>query len=246
MGRNQEPKIRFSSRITRQAFSKAFEIQNMTERDPYKVMKNKNGIAIIALVGILLSCFFVVGCSYLSGYITIDSRSKVMKPTFCIYLDRCFRHHQERLDIDTITVVKVRRSSEEKKGWKFDSPVRGEAVHDGWYEAVHRVWYIEYKSSDNFIKRLFGLSASPVSCLTYGEVPPGYEEGVKARPLEPEELYSVWIETYKYPGDSKPLKFIIRLDGKGTPERLEYHLDSFLIRHRTYFTSPRDDRQLHY
>ena len=197
-------------------------------------MKNRIGIVIILLIGILISCFFAVGCSYLSGYITIDSRSKVMNPTFSMYLDRGFRH-QERLDIETITVLKVRRSSEEKKGWKFDSPASG--------EAVHRVWYIEYNSSDNFIKKLFGLSTSPVSCLTYGEVPPGYEEGLKARPLEPEELYSVWIN---YPGASKPLKFIIRLDGTGTPERLEYHLGSFLIRHRRYFTSPRDDLQLHY
>ena len=210
----------------------------MTESDPYKVMKNKIGIAISALVSILISCFFAVGCSYLSGYITIDSRSKVMKPMFCIYLDRCFRHHQERLDIEAITVSKVRRSSEEKNGWKFDSPSR--------WEDVHRVWYIEYKSSDNFIKRLLGLSTSPVSCLTYGEVPPGYEEGLKARPLEPEQFYSVWIDTYNYPGDSKPLKFIIRLDGTGTPERVEYHLGSFHIDHQRYFTSPRDDLQLHY
>lgn len=55
MGRNQEPKIRFSSLITRQAFSEAFEIQNMTERDPYKVMKNKIGITIVVLVSILIS-----------------------------------------------------------------------------------------------------------------------------------------------------------------------------------------------
>ena len=198
-------------------------------------MKDRIGIAIVALVSILISCVLIAGCTPTPGYITIDSRSEVMQPTFRMYLDRCFRHHQERLDIEMITVLKVRRSSEEKKGWKFDSPASG--------EAVHRVWYIEYNSSDNFIKKLLGLSTSPVSCLTYGEVPPGYEEGLKARPLEPEELYSVWIN---YPGASKPLKFIIRLDGTGTPERLEYHLGSFLIRHRRYFTSPRDDLQLHY
>ena len=201
-------------------------------------MKNRIGIVIILLIGILISCFFAVGCSYLSGYITIDSRSKVIKPTFCVYLDRCFRHHQERLDIGTITVSKVRRSSEDNKGWESDSPAR-------WKDG-HRVWYIEYNSSDNFIKKLLGLLTSPVSCLTYGEVPPGYEEGLKARPLEPEELYSVWIDTYNYPGDTEPLKFIIRLDGTGTPERLEYHLRSFHIDHRRYFTSPRDDLQLNY
>lgn len=200
-------------------------------------MKDRIGIAIIALIGILISCFFAVGYSYLSGYITIDSRSKVMKPTFCVYLDRCFRHHQERLDIETITVSKVRRSSEEKKGWEPHSPTRWE---DG-----QRVWYLEYKSSDNFIKRLFGLSASPVSCLTYGEVPPGYEEGMKARPLEPEELYSVLINTYNYPGDSESLRFIIRLNATGSPERLEYHLGSFFITPWGYSASPQSDLKLY-
>ncbi len=200
-------------------------------------MKNRIGIAIIARIGILISCFFAVGCSYLAGYITIDSQSKVMKPTFCVYLDRCFRHHQERLDIESITVSKVRRSSEEKKGWKVHSPARR--------EAVQRVWYLEYKSPDNFIKRLFGLSASPVSCLTYGEVPPGYEERVKAQPLEPGELYRVWIDTYHYPGDSESLRFIIRLDATGSPERVEYHLGSFFITHRRYSVSPQNDLKLY-
>ena len=199
-------------------------------------MKDRIGITIVALVSILISCFFAVGCSYLSGYITIDSRSKVTKPTFCVYLDRCFRHRQERLDIETITVSKVRRSSEEKKGWEDVQPVSS--------EHVQRVWYLEY-NSNNFIKRFLGLSASPVSCLTYGEVPPGYEEGVKAQPLEPEELYRVSIDTYHYPGGSESLRFIVRLDATGSPERVEYHLGSFLITHRRYSASPQSDLKLY-
>ncbi len=115
-------------------------------------MKNRIGISIMARIGILISCCFAVGCSYLAGYITIDSQSKVMKPTFCVYLDRCFRHHQERLDIETITVSKVQRSSEEKEGWNFGSPARWGS------EDEQRVWYLEYKSSDNFI-----FSTMPVS-----------------------------------------------------------------------------------
>lgn len=200
-------------------------------------MKDRIGIAIIVRVGILISCFFAAGCSYLSGYITIDSRSKVTQPTFCVYLDRCFRHHQERLDIETITVSMVRRSSEEKKGWESHSSARWE---DG-----QRVWSLEYKSPDNFIKKLLGLSTPPVSCLTYGEVPPGYEEGMKARPLELEELYSVLINTYNYPGDSESLRFIIRLNATGSPERVEYHLGSFFITHRRYSASPQSDLKLY-
>lgn len=158
-----------------------------------------------------------------------------MKPTFCVYLDRCFRHHQERLDIETITVSKVQRSSEEKEGWNFGSPARW-----GW-EDEQRVWYLEYKSSDNFIKRRLGLSTSPVSRLTYGEVPPGYEEGMRAKPLEPGELYSVWVNTYNYPGDAKPLRFIIRLDGTGSPEQL-YYLNGLS---RSDSLSERDDLKLY-
>ena len=98
-------------------------------------MKDKIGIAIIIVGSILISCFFVAGCVPAPGYITVDSRSKVMQPTFCMYLDRCFRHHQVRLDIGTITVSKARRSSEEKNGWEFDSPSRWE---DG-----QRIWHLE-------------------------------------------------------------------------------------------------------
>ena len=94
-------------------------------------MKNRIGIAIIARVSLLISCFFIAGCVPAPGYITIDSRSKVMNPTFCMYLDRCFRHHQVPLNIETITVSKVRRSSEEKKGWESDSPARWEDMQQG-------------------------------------------------------------------------------------------------------------------
>ena len=201
-------------------------------------MKDRIGIAIITLIGILVSCILVcVGCTPLPGYITIDSQSALMRPTFCMYLDRCFRHHQVPLNIETITVSKVRRSSEEKNGWESDSPAR--------WEDMNKVWYLEYKSPDNFIKKLFGLSASPVSCLTYGEVPPGYQEKVKARPLEPGELYSVWMEEHNSPIYAEGLRFIIRLDEAGAPERLEYHLNDFLITNPRYFKGPRDDLKLY-
>ena len=193
-------------------------------------MKDKIGIAIMALVSILISCVLIAGCTPLPGYITIDSRSEVMNPTFCMYLDRCFRHHQVQLDIGTITVSKVRRSSEEKNGWESDSPAR-------WAD-MHQVWSLEYKPSDNFIKRLLGSSTAPVSCLTYGEVPLGYEEGVKARPLEPGELYTVWMEEHNSPIYAGGLRFIIRLDEAGAPERLEYHLSDFIITNPRYFKGP--------
>lgn len=158
---------------------------------------------VIALVSIFIGYFFVcVGCSPGHGYISIDSGSEVMRPIFCLYGDPYF---QGRLDIGTVIVRKAERSSEMKKGSELDTP------HSTW----KTVWELEYKPSNKW-------STSTVACLTYGEVPPGYREKVKAVPLEPEELYSVRIEEHnsaKYPG---ALKFIIRLDGEGSPDRLEY------------------------
>ena len=84
---------------------------------------------------------------------------------------------------------------------------------------------------------------SPVSCLTYGEVPPGYEEEAKARPLEPEQLYTLQIEGYD--GSlSNDLDFIIRLDETGSPDRLEYLLRRFLFRDSFLFRNTRDSLKL--
>ncbi len=81
-------------------------------------MKNKIGIVIIVLISILISCVLVsVGGSPGSTYITLDSRSALMQPKFCLYADRYF---QKRLDIGTIIVRKAKRSSSEKKRLELD------------------------------------------------------------------------------------------------------------------------------
>ena len=59
-------------------------------------------------------------------------------------------------------------------------------------------------------------------CLTYGVVPPGYQEDLKAVPLEPEQFYSVWVRGARGV-DSEDRYFIIRVDESGTPKRLESH-----------------------
>ncbi len=177
-------------------------------------MKDRIGIAIIALIGTLISCVFAAGCTPLPGYIAIDSRSALMKPTFCMYKDPYF---QERLHIGRITVKKVSRSSEEKNRWELDA-----VQNNG-----QTVWELQlkYRDADNFFIGLFQwLLAPPVFCLTYGEVPSGYEEKVKALPLEPEELYILWVDTAYYPRRTAPLRFIIRLNGTRVPDRLEYRL----------------------
>lgn len=176
-------------------------------------MKNRNVIT-IALVSVLISCVFVPGCSIGSAYILIDSRSDLMKPTLCLYWDPYFK---DRLKIGTIVVSKAVRSPEETNRWELDARVNTD----------EKVWQLEYKTSGFFlfslIKRLFGRRlSSPVFCLTYGEVPPGYEEKIKALPLEPEALYIVWMEQHDSPRESEPLRFIIRLNETGAPDRLEY------------------------
>ena len=196
-------------------------------------MKDRIGIAIVVLVSILISCFFTVGCVPASGYITIDSQSEVMQPMFCLHLDTYF---QQQLSIGSITVRKMLLSSEEKKRGEFGSFL-------SWKDS-QTVWDLEYKASDNFIKRLFRRwLTSPVSCLTYGEVPSGYQEKVKALSLEPEEFYGVliWEHPEKRAG---LLSFIIRLDSRGIPDRLEYHNGQYIITRFNTFTNPRDDLRL--
>ena len=163
-------------------------------------MKNRIDIT-IAGVSLLISCVWVfVGCQLPLGYVTVDWGSSVMQPTFCMYQDPYF---QEPLSVGSIEVDKVRRFSGEKE---------------------RTVWELKYKSSDNFVR---GLLTSPVSCLTYGEVPPGYQEIVKAVPLEPEQLYVIGLDGDDGT-DADGVYFIIRLDASGTPERLEYRLMNFL------------------
>ena len=144
-------------------------------------MKNRIGIVIILLIGVLINCFFVAGCTPLPGYSIVDLRSEVMQPTFCLCLDSYF---QKRLDIGTIIIRKAKRSSEEKKRLELDLLLESDVLFGG--KELQKVWHLQYKSSGfflfNFIKRLLGLSASPVSCLTYGEVPLGYEEEMRAVP----------------------------------------------------------------
>ena len=203
-------------------------------------MKDRIGIAIVALVSLLISCLVFAGCTPLSGYSIVDLRSAVMQPTFSMYLNP-----QVQLDIGTIIIWESLHSSEEKTRWEFHSG--GVYLPMSWHPRPvepEMVWYLQYEPSDNFIKRLLGGTTSPVSSLTYGEVPPGYEEKVKAEPLEPERYYIIQIRGYRgIP--SEGMTFIIRSNGTGTPERLEYHLNDFLITNPRYPANPRDDLRLY-
>ena len=187
---------------------------------------------VITLVSILLISGLVgSGCTPSSGYTSMPLESAVMQPTFCLYRDPEFRHLSP---IGSITVEKKRIvSAEAKKRWELNWPWKP--------EDFQTVWHLEYKAADNLI---WG-TPSPIPCLTYGEVPPGYQAALKALPLEPEQFYTVSITGHQGMS-ATTLKFIIRLDANGTPERLEYHKDIFLITHPDYPTQPRDQLKLYH
>ena len=184
----------------------------------------------IAVVSILISYLFVsVGCSPGTGYVSVDARSALMTPTFCMHADPDFRG---RLDIGTIIVRKAKRSAEEERGSELDSLLEK--------KDLQKVWHLQYKSFNfflfNFINGLLGRQPkSPIPCLIYGEVPPGYEEEMKALPLEPEELYTVWMEEHNSPRYIGDLRFIIRLNETGIPERLEYLSEVYIFDNTPYY-----------
>lgn len=159
-------------------------------------MKNRIGIIIAVVSPLIISyCLISSGCQPSHGYITVDSRSGLTQPTFCLYRDASF---QEPWDITGIIVWKVHEKQPE--------------VDSQWVDR-QMVWDLDYVETQ---------ATSPLSCLTYGEVPLGYQENLKAVPLEPEQLYTFFIGG---PGgvDAEELDFIIRLNNKGIPERLESH-----------------------
>lgn len=64
-------------------------------------------------------------------------------------------------------------------------------------------------------------SPSLFSCITYGKVPPGYDEKIAAVPLIPEKLYTVLLDPQEVTARGG-MYFIIRLDSAGHPTQLEY------------------------
>ena len=167
----------------------------------------------IAPVSILITCVLVfVGCSPFGGYIAFDAGSGLLQPTFRMYADQYFQERVGR--ITSITVSKQLDFSEEQKHSELDSL---------WNDS-QTVWDLDYKPADKFIGLLrVWLIEPPLPRLTYGKVPPSYEEKVEALPLEPGQSYSV--EIWGLRGIATfhgTLEFVIRLDDTGRPDRIEY------------------------
>ena len=151
----------------------------------------------------ILTCYLITytGCQPSSGHVIIDERTSLSQPIFCLFRDS---NIQDEWDIKSVVVWKVKRSSDDE-----DQP-----VSQSEWEHTQTVWELDY-----ILKRSV---STPVSCVTYGEVPPHYHEGQEAVPLELDQYYNVLI--FGVGGvDTEDRFFIIRSNATGTPTVLETH-----------------------
>ena len=177
---------------------------------------------VIFCVLIYIVCFVWSGC-------VLDSfgphglphpHSELTTPTFCLY-EGPFRleseRHKKPKPINYIQVQRLNKINDEPIDWSKWLEYADIRPH------IDQVaWEIEYapdSKSDPPDRRF--------SCITYGQVPPGYIEKIPAQPLIPERLYSVLI---KWGG---VLAFVIRVDSMGHPTHLEYAIDTPLPGSRT-------------
>ena len=166
-----------------------------------------------AIVGFIIGvvCLFSSGCvgSMTHGY--THPHSEITAPTFCFYDGR--PHHKDKnpLPIYRIRVLRDKKQrGHERLEWRNWILWR-----DGRY-AYPVAWEMEYVPDD----QAHPLTR-PFSCITYGKVPPGYDETIPAVPLIPERLYTVLLETQEVTARGG-MYFIIRLDLAGHPTQLEY------------------------
>lgn len=163
---------------------------------------------------VMICVFISVGCLFLSGCIQAmhgytHPHSKITAPTFCLYYGSWKDDHPPPVAIYQIRVfraVKVNDERFEWGQWKVYSPMRvGED---------QMAWSMDYEGDNQDVTR-------PFSCLTYGEVPPGYNETTPAVPLIPERLYTVLLLS-KHGTLRNSMYFIIRADSTGRPTQLEH------------------------
>ena len=157
----------------------------------------------------LIICFLIgVGCLFYGGCVPsmhaiTHPHSEITAPTFCLYEGWSTKKDAKPAPINSIRVNRVNKVNDEPIDWtklKEYGQLR---------PSIDQVaWEIEYASD--------GKSKPPerrFSCITYGQVPPGYIEKITAQPLIPERLYSVAIKGM--PRSS--VIFVIRVDSMGHP-----------------------------
>ena len=194
-----------------------------------------------AILGLLIcvGCLFSSGCASRLLHGSAHPHSDVTTPTFCL-------HEGDAQDKDAPPVPIYRISvlqTNEKRGnqrleWRNWRLWRG---RDGRRGLINEVaWEMEYGDpvAEARLARYTDQvawvmeyapepeaepSPRPFSCITYGKVPPGYDEKIPAVPLIPERLYTVLLEPQEVTARGG-MYFIIRLDSTGHPTQLEYTL----------------------
>ena len=161
---------------------------------------------IIVVFLIAFVCLFLSGCVP-SMHAFTHPHSEITAPTFCLYDGHWTKQDAKPAAIYRIFVYREEKINDERVNLK--STKRRYADQDA--------WEIEY-APDGKSKP----PEKPFSCITYGQVPPGYVEIIPAQPLGPERVYTVMIEPKGITPKSW-VYFIIRADpSTGRPIQLEH------------------------
>ena len=164
---------------------------------------------VIAFFIICVGCLVSSGCQpIMLQHSYTHPHSAVTAPTFCLYWGE--DEHSQPIRIYEITVVRYEGFSDDKRfEWEnWESWRKGRSA-----DLV--MWHIQYLPDDEAHPL-----ARPFSCITYGKVPPGYEENIPPVPLISERLYTVQILPKGVTPTSR-VYFIIRADSTGCLIQLE-------------------------
>ena len=165
---------------------------------------------------ICVGCLVSSGCQRINlqrGY--THPHSAVTAPTFCLY--EGWDEHAQPTPIYEISVTRQETFSDDKRfEWR-----NWRSWRKGRY-ADQVTWEIQYVPDDHD-----QVVTKPLSCITFGKAPPGYDEPIPPVPLIPERIYYVSIRPKNLPPISG-VYFIIRADSTGHPTQLEVnHVDRY-------------------
>ncbi len=171
----------------------------------------------------IVSILICVGCLVPSGCQTINLQhsythphSAVTAPTFCLY--KGWDEHAQPIPIYGISITRQETFSDDKRfEWRnWRSWRKGR-------DADQVTWEIQYVPDDHD-----QAVTKPLSCITFGKAPPGYDEPIPPVSLIPERIYRVSIRSTKHFLPMSRVYFIIRADSTGHPTQLEVnHVDRY-------------------